>query len=85
MATEDRVYPRADYNVDPENHWVVDENGLNTGPFSRSMFFCGGGGDVGNKHVVLQHMQPELRSEQLSRRLVRSEPIRLGLQSETMG
>ena len=44
-----------------------------------------GGGDVGNKHVVLQHMQPELRSEQLSQRLVRSEPIQLGLQSETMG
>ena len=32
MATEDRVYPPADYSVDPENHWVVDENGLNTGP-----------------------------------------------------
>ena len=83
MATEDRVYPRADYNVDPENHWVVDENGLNTGPFSRVLLW--GGGDVGNKHVVLQRMQPELRSEQLSQRLVRSEPTQLGLQSETMG
>ena len=30
MATEDgvRVYSPAEYNVDPENHWVVDENGL---------------------------------------------------------
>ena len=84
MATEDRVYPRADYNVDPENHWVVDENGLNTGPFSRSMFFCGVVVTLAT-HVVLQHMQQELRSEQLSQCLVRSEPIQLGLQSETMG